>query len=194
MTLRSIIFALALCAIAALPALAQVPRVQVCENDTFDTFYHCGEPGTIHELVVILRGVPDVVSAVDFSIQFPPGMIWIADNLPDPGYVNNEVVKIGSSPDGVAVAWHSCCMQSAPEGSQLVVLRPLIVWTNNCDREFHCEPIEVGGYTPLGKTYPSYIRASDFSEHSAVGMRTFRGNCIVPVEPTTWGKVKSLYR
>jgi hypothetical protein len=195
MTLRSITLAFALGATASFPALAQVPYIQVCEDDRYDMLYHCGQPSTLHELVVVLRYVPDdVVSAVDFSVHYPPGMIWLADNLPDPGYVNNEVVIIGSSPAGVAVAWHSCCMQSVPAGTQLVVLRPLILWTANCDLDFHCDPITVGGYTPLGKTAPSYIRASDFTEHAAVGIATYRADCITPVEPTTWGKVKSLYR
>ena len=189
MTLRSILSASVLTGLLSVPAFAQVPYVKIYSELNSD-FYHCGQAGTFQELIVVLHNVDDVVSAIDFSVQYPPSMVWLFDLLPDARYVNNEVITIGNSPTGVAVAWHSCCMQDASQG--LVVLRPVVLWRGNCN----CAPIIVGGYGPLGKTQPSYIRASDFSEHAAVGGTTNYNPdfCDIAVEPTTWGRVKSLYR
>ncbi len=192
MTLRSIVLAFVLVTALSLPAFAQVPYIKVYADDTFSSTYHCGTQGVLHEFIVVLHNVPDVVSAVDFTIQYPPTMTWIGDQLPDARYVSKEVITIGSSPTGIAVAWHNCCMQAAPPGEPLVVLRPLIMWTGNCN--FGCDTIEVSGYAPLGKQKPSYVRASDFTEHDALGMFTANDYCGVAVEPTTWGRVKALYR
>ena len=188
MTLRTLTLAFVLTVVLSSRASAQVPFFQV---EGYPQYFPCGEPGTLLELTVVLHNVDFTVSAVDFSISYPSGMIWLAD-LPPDGYVNNEVITIGQSPTGIAVAWHSCCMQNASAG--LVVLRVLILWSAECNER--CQYRVVGGYAPLGKTQPSVIRYPDFSEHQAVGMTSFfnRTRCSVPVEPTTWGKVKSLYR
>ena len=189
MTLRTLTLALVCTVVLASRTSAQPPRFQV---EGYPPYYHCGEPGTLQELTVVLYDANFTVSAVDFAIQYPPGMIWLAD-LPPDGYENGDhVVTIGQSPSGIAVAWPICCMQNAPTG--LVVLRLLVLWNYNCDES--CQYFVVQGYAPLGKTQPSIIRYPEFSEHPAIGMTTiFNTNrCFVPVEPTTWGKVKSLYR
>jgi len=189
MTFRSILLTFAFVSALSVPAFAQVPIVRIYEDQSYSPFFHCGPQGTLHEFIVVLHNVDDVVSAVDFSIQYPASMIFLGDQLPDGGYFNNEVILLGSSPTGVAVAWHSCCMTDASQG--LVVLRPLIMWTGNCDC---AQALVVGGYTPLGKTQPSFVRFADFTEHPALGSASPWIQCSVPVEPTTWGKVKSLYR
>jgi hypothetical protein len=118
----------------------------------------------------------------------------LQDELPDPAYLNNEVVKIGSSPTGVAVAWHPCCMQDAKPGHPLIVLRVLVLWGVN-DYDI-CLPLAVGGYTPLGKTLPSVIQYPDLTEHSVHPLTSLINYefCVSPVDQTTWGKVKALYR
>jgi hypothetical protein len=173
----------------AVPASAQVPSIQVY-NGLGQSALHAGVPGTTEELLVVLRNVDFIVSAVDFQIDYPPSMIWLGDQLPDARYFNNEVITIGSSPTGIAIAWHNCCMQDAVNG--LVVLRPLILWGPSGD--ICSQALVVRGYAPLGKTNPSVVRFGDFSEHTVIGMTSVFDGCATPVQPTTWGSVKALYR
>jgi hypothetical protein len=147
----------------------------------------CGAPGTVSEVCIVLRNVDFVVSAVDFTVNYPSSMTWLADLPPDPAYTN-EVVTIGQSPTGIAVAWAICCMQNASNG--LVVLRALVMWNGcNCN-----ESVTVTGYGALGKTQPTVVRAEDFQEFEVKGLLNTFAGCPVAVQPTTWGSVKALYR
>jgi hypothetical protein len=179
-------------AVLAASVSAQVPpTLQVFTDPSLnERFYRCGTPGTTDEVFVVLRDAPFVVSAVDFSIQYPASMIWLADLPPTNDYTSNEWVSIGNSPTGIAVAWANCCMVDGAQGP-FVVMRALVYWFGNCD----CAPIFVGGASPA-KTHPTMVRNGDFREFDVVGMLTVYDPylCDTPVEATTWGRVKALYR
>jgi hypothetical protein len=175
-----------------MPARAQVPNIQVFQDPVVkEQIYHCGTAGTTAQLFVVLSDVNFVVSAVDFQIEYPSSMIWLADLLPDDSWTGTELVTIGSSPTGVAIAFANCCMLDGSQGP-VVVMRALVSWAENCT----CAPILIGGYSPLGKTQPSVVRGSDFAEFPVVGVHTNFDPyvCPTPVQPTTWGRVKALYR
>lgn len=187
MRTRATILALALAGSVVGSATAQVPTLQVFSDSSLkEPFIRCGTPNTWAELFVVMRNVNFLVSAIDFSISYSPYMVWLYDMLPDP----DVMVQIGNSPMGTALAWAGCC---TPDGSlgDIVVLRPVIYWPGYC----RCgdSVVRVEGYAPLGKTTPSVVRYPDFTEFDIIGMDTYFCPPI-PVQPTTWGSVKALYR
>lgn len=192
MTFRSTVLVLALVLSVAASAVAQIPTVQVFTDPALqEPFYRCGTLNTTAELFVVVTGADFVVSAVDFHIEYPPSVTWLADFAPDANYFQNEWVTIGNSPTGIAIAWANCCMTDGSEGP-FVVMRALVHWSGPCT----CTPFVVGGYEPLGKTQPTLVRNGDFTEFDAAGLATYYNPaiCDLAVEQSTWGKVKSLYR
>ena len=192
MTLRSIYLAAALSATITTSAVAQVPHLQVYTDPSLtETFYRCGAANTMSEVFVVLSNANFEVSAVDLHIDYPPSMMWLADLPPDAGYTGTEWVTIGNSPTGIAIAWANCCMRDGSQGP-FVVMRSLVYWLGQCT----CTPIGIGGYEALGKSQPTLVRNGDFQEFPAVGLPTYYNPyfCDVPVQPTTWGSVKALYR
>jgi hypothetical protein len=82
-----------------------------------------------------------------------------------------------------------------PSSGRTLLLTPLVLVAQQCDcggNPFF-GPIVVKGYAPLGKEYPSLIRYPDLTEVSVVGYTSLMCGPVA-TEPTTWGKVKSLYR
>jgi hypothetical protein len=192
------VLAVALAGVIAGSAVAQVPNIQVY----FDPAHQLAQtncPGTPPfsgppvELYVVMNNWNMNIAGVDFSIDYPAQMVWVADNLPDP----DTSVQIGQSPTalgGCAIAYANCCAQ---DGFQAVeVLRPVILW-GQCDcmqAPMGGWPLVVRGYVPLGKTQPSAIRREDSQEFSGVGMTSLICPGIVATEQSTWGQVKALYR
>jgi hypothetical protein len=172
-------------------ALAQVPNVQVYFNPAHtETQAFCPDapPGTVSQnLYVVMNNWNMNVTGVDFSISYPPSLIFLGDQLVDPV----TQVSLGNSPTGIAIAYANCCYQ---DGFQAIeVLRPLVLW-GPCDCLQGPQALVVGGYTPLGKTQPTAVRREDFAEFSGVGMTSLVCPVGVATEQTTWGQVKALYR
>jgi hypothetical protein len=185
------VLAVAMAGVMAGSAIAQVPNVQVYFNNAHtETQALCpgGAPGTVQQnLYVVMNNWNMNITGVDFSISYPPSLIWLADQLVDPV----TQVSIGSSPLGIAIAYANCCYQ---DGFQAVeVLRPLVLW-GPCDCNQGPQALVVGGYTPMGKTQPTGVRREDFAEFSGVGMTSLVCPGPVATEQTTWGQVKALYR
>jgi len=189
------VLAVALAGLVAGSAMAlPVPNIQVYFDPAWtQTQAGCpgGEPfaGPPVELYVVMNNWNMNVTGVDFSISYPPALLWIADNLADP----DVSVLVGQSPTGVAVAWGNCC---TPDGFlPILALKPLVVW-GVC----HCGPgdlpqaLVVGGYTPMGKPKPTAIRREDFMEFEGLGMTSLICPGEIAVESRTWGGVKALYR
>jgi hypothetical protein len=182
------VLAVALVGVIAGSAMAQVPNVQVYFDPAHtQTQRSCGVTNSLDSLYVVMNNWNMNVTGVDFSIQFPAAMIYLADNLPDP--LTQQ--KIGQSPTGIAIAYANCCYLNGFLSND--VLHVLFLW-GPCDCNAGPKSVIVGGYTPLGKTQPSAVRKEDFAEFSGVGMTSLICPGIIATEPTTWGQVKALYR
>ena len=186
------VLAVALAGVMAGSAIAQVPNVQVYFDPAFtETQAFCppAGPPVNTSLHVVMNNWNMNITGVDFSIQYPPALIWLGDALVDP----LTQVSLGNSPTGIAIAYANCCAQ---DGFQPVeVLRPFVQW-GVCDPTCNqpAQAVVVGGYAPLGKTQPSAIRKEDFAEFSGIGMTSLVCPGIVATQPSTWGQVKALYR
>lgn len=186
------VLAVALTGVFVGSAIAQVPNVQVYFDPNFtQTQAMCPATppfaGPPVELYVVMNNWNMNVTGVDFSISYPPALVWLGDNLPDP----LTSVSIGNSPTGIAVAYANCCAQNGFQAIE--VLRPIVLW-GNCDCNHGPQPVVVGGYAPLGKTQPSAVRKEDFTEFSGVGMTSLICPGPIATEQSTWGQVKALYR
>lgn len=183
------VLAVALVGVIAGSAMAQVPNIQVY----FDPGHSqaqatCGPAGTPTTLYVVMNNWNMNVTGVDFSINYSSGLIWAADNLPDP----LTQTSIGASPTGIAIAYANCCYLAA--GTNPEVLLPLVVWSPACTCAGPPLAVVVGGYTPLGKTQPTAVRKEDFQEFGGLGMTSLICPGEIATEPSTWGQVKALYR
>jgi hypothetical protein len=172
-------------------ALGQVPNVQVY----FDPLYHNTQsdcpaeppPGPV-PLYVVMNNWNMWIRGVDFSIEYPGALIWVADLPP-----NENAVVVGQSGGimnaGVAVAWNIAQDGTIP----VLALMPLVLW-GNCNCSIGPQALVVEGYNPLGKTHPTATRDVDFVEFPGVGMTSLVCPGGIATEPTTWGQVKALYR
>jgi uncharacterized protein (DUF433 family) len=186
------VLAVALVGVLAGSAMAQVPNIQVYfDSHLTQTQTNCpGTPpfaGPPVEVYVVMNNWNMNVTAVDFSIAYPPSLQWITDNVPDPSITST----IGNSPTGIAIAYANAGYLNGFETN--VVLRPLVLW-GVCDCNQGPQPVVVGGYYVLGKTQPSAIRKEDFAEFSGVGMTSLICAGPIATEASTWGQVKALYR
>jgi len=182
------VLAVALAGVMAGSAIAQVPNVQVYFDPNYtQTQAQCGTPGSPTQLYVVMNNWNMNVTGVDFSISYPPALVWIVDALPLPEFMS----VIGDSPTGVAVAWANTW---EPSGFQpILALKPLVIW-GACDCNQGPQPLVVGGYTPANKLVPTAIRREDFAEFSGLGMTSLVCPGFIATEQSTWGQVKALYR
>jgi hypothetical protein len=184
------VLAVALAGCMAGAAVAQVPNIQVYFDTALnETQSPCGLQGSTQDLHVVMNNWNMNVSGVDFSISYPPQLIWLADQLVD----SDTQQLIGASPTGVAIATANCCPFNG--FTSVEVLRPLVLWGQcDCNTPGGPYPLVVGGYTPLGKTQPSAVRREDFQEFPGLGMTSLICPGPIATEATTWGQVKALYR
>jgi hypothetical protein len=194
---------LACAALLSLPAWdsrAQIPIIQVyfsgnpVLNTYVDTHEFCKPPGTQQDLYVVLRNWNMWVSAVEFSIDYPPALFVAYDASPPNTLTIGRSVAEGGF-GGIAIAW-----QYPQSGSTaLLALTVQVFWTSSCDCYGTPQPVWVRGYQYAnigngGHANPRAVRWPDFAEIDGVGMMSL----VCPDPPataqTTWGRVKALYR
>jgi hypothetical protein len=118
----------ALCALAVLvvvsfavvPAAAQTGTVTVYfDEDWTMRSMDCPGPG-LDTLYVVADGFAAFLGGIEFMIDYPPGMIWLADLAVPPA-------TIGNSPTGISMGW------AIPQNGNFPfeVMQALVLWT--CD-------------------------------------------------------------
>jgi len=121
--------ALTLCAVVvvalmiATPGLAQMPKVSVYFDAAYtQTEMDCPGP-SLDTLYVVAENFGTFINGLEFKIQYPPQMIWLADL---PAVVNPYAFAIGNSPTGASLGW------ALPQNGfiPLCAMRVLILW--NC--------------------------------------------------------------
>ncbi len=171
--------AVALMGMASSNVSAQVPNVQVYFDDIAHTAKNCAGVGVMDTLLVVANNFNMWMNAIEYSIQYPPSLTWVADLSPSP-------LNIGNTPSGVATSFP----QPVNAFNPAVVMQVLVMW--NCD---------VCGGTPdavVVQPHPQtgFVRASRWPDNAlvaGVGMTSLVCPGVVPVEETTWGQVKALY-
>lgn len=176
---RSIVVAALLLVVCTGLSLAQTPTVRIY----FDTGLtaqskNCPPGGGLDSMFVVAQAFGSLIGGLELAINFPGTMTWVAD-------VGTPPVTIGDSPTGISMGW------PVPENAFGRFRAYMILFTWNCNG---CgvtdDPAVV---VPRPST--GFVGAASFPTYqliSAVGM-TSLVCATVPVEETTWGRVKALY-
>jgi hypothetical protein len=136
--------------------------------------------GVVDSLYVIAYNLNCLVTGIEFQVLFPPAMTWIADVCVQP-------VTFGTTASGLAMGW-----AIPQDGFKAINVATVIFqWTiGNC--AVTNIPIPVVGH-PLFAADPRWSCFQNPNIFTAVGDTGII--CpTVPVEESTWGKVKALYR
>ena len=112
---------------------------------------------------------------VRFAVTASPGFtgVWLADESP--------YVEIGNSPTDISIGYGTC----APAGLKILTMTYELFGTSG-----PCSSLKV---VPAAG-FLSAICLECFYEYPCCKLGTLHVNCAVATEPTTWGKVKALYR
>ncbi len=191
--MRTVVFALvALAVVAASTASAQTPYIGVFFDKTgIAMSKDCpGGGATLQQLFFILYNTNRNVSAVEFKVVYPPELLWLADqDFPTPDIlapIDRKGTTFGVTPTGVSAAW------ALPQNGffPIIIGSALVQWQCSICTVPN-SPIDVMGH-PLFSVDPRWVDFETNNLHDAIGLRSLVC-AIVPVEETTWGRVKSLY-
>jgi len=139
----------------------------------------CPGIGVLDTLYVELVNADVFVTGVEFAVNYPPELTWIAD-------FDKQEATVGTTPVGFSMGW------AVPQngfGVAIDVCKVLVMW--NCDGcTVANSPVSV-----VANPFTGFIGYTDFPNFDlfpAVGLTSLI--CpTVPTQDSTWGKVKSLY-
>jgi hypothetical protein len=174
-----------------------VPYFQVyfddASNGSFgETSANCGQVGHPVYLYVVARNFESWLSAVEFKVDFPDGIMYVGETITPP--TQGTILSIGNSNIGLTV---STSLPRNGFGEPGVLITTIFaIWTGDCYCQLGPSPIVVGPYPypDPGKTHPSGVRWPDLVEIPAVGMTSLLCPGVVPTQESTWGGIKALYR
>jgi hypothetical protein len=166
-------------------AFAQTPNIQIYFDEALTQAQApCPDApiGSVTDtMYVVANNFGMWMSAVEFMVEYPIAKVaWIADLYDTP-------LHTGSSPTGTTIGWS--VPKNAFDGA--VLLQVLFVW--NCQQ---CGGSENTPWRIVPNPMTGYLRAVEFGTNQvvdAVGMLSVIC-ATTPVENSTWGQIKALYR
>lgn len=168
-------------------AFAQTPTFQVYFDEGYqDAAADCpaGPIGTVLDtLHVVAHNFNVWVGAAEFMVDYSDYLTWLGEEV-----IGTEL-KIGSTPDGIAITW-----PGRRNGFQaLEMVRVTVQWMcNDCQGIGGTPGAEIVVMPYPGRTSPRIVEYNTQNYIDGVGMKSLV--CAqVPVEQTTWGQIKSLY-
>jgi hypothetical protein len=176
----AVVLTVAFVSMWAYAATAQTPHVVVFFDEHWtQTTEVCQGAGVFDTLFVVAVNFDMWMSAIEYSVDYPPSVNWFAD-------VPNTPLNIGNTPGGVASTWSLPQNAFAPLG----VMNVVVQWT--CD---DCSLNQGDEITVRPHPLTGFIRAARWPDNvlfEGVGLTSLV--CpVVPVEEKTWGGVKALY-
>ena len=187
----AVVLAMLLIGVCTGGALAQVPFIQAYfDADYNDTQSPCKTPGSGSTLYVAALNFNELISAVDFKIQFPPALMYIGENVAEDPEGDPGDITIGNSLSGIAIAYNL-----PRNGYETMLLtRVFVEWTGDCDCLQGPQPLRVVGYDDVYSPTPKAVKWPSGEQFDVVGMLSLICPGGVSTETTTWGGVKALYR
>jgi len=180
----AVVLAAAFVCIGAYHADAQVPLMKVVfDNDFGKDSKDCPGPG-LDQIAIIGSNFNTYLGAIEFGVQFPPSLAWVADT-----YIPNKVVADDAlSPGALTIAFGNNPVNAF---STAVIHRMEVFW--QCvacggpqDELVVVVPNGITGFLQ-GAVWPTGVLFPVLGGTSVV--------CPTPVPTTeqTWGQIKSLY-
>ena len=186
---RTVVFALvALALVGASTASAQQPYIGVFFNKIgTPEEANCPGVGVLDSLFFIAYNFNIQVVGAEFRVLYPPELTHVAD-LSFPGAPNQPAgITLGATPNGVSMGW------ALPQNGFFPIFIGIALIQWNCGPG--ClntnVPIQIVGH-PLFNPVPQYTDWPLIGLNNAIGLTGLICQT-VPVEETTWGRVKSLY-
>ena len=174
--------------LGASSASAQVPYVQPYFNELHtETVLSSCPTDPVGTIYIVAHNWGIFFSAIEYQIDYSPQITFFGDNIDEA-----NILSIGQSPSGIALAW-----KNTP-GLAFTTLRlqevSVYYTCSGCDDQNIT--VRVVKHPASDPAQPSHmVRALDFwqNEHWGVGMVAVI--CpTVPVEETSWGGIKAMYR
>ncbi len=177
--------AVVLVALAAVsgPVQAQTtPTVGVYFDQAYTVMQKpCVGPNVMDYAYVVAYNFDVFLSGMEYMISYPPSILWVAD-------LDIPAVTIGNTPSGISMGFGSTPLNGF---GPVLLHRVAFLWQcMGCDATNEDDPIVV-----LPHPVSGFLRGTDFPNFDfvyGVGM-TSLVCATVPVNETTWGKIKSLY-
>ncbi|UCH84512.1 MAG: hypothetical protein JSW50_02125 [Candidatus Latescibacterota bacterium] len=179
-------FALILLVLCVGIASAQIPFIGVYFDNTWQAeatmACQCPPDGTIDTLYIALTNANTFVTGVEFKVNYPAvafsylGDIW------------TQPVTVGTTATGISMGWPN------PQNgfTTIPICGVIIVW--NCGGCCPQTDIPLSVVTNPNTTFLGFTDFPNFLPVPAVGLTSTICACSIPVEESTWGKVKSLYQ
>lgn len=165
---------------------ANVPLV-LLSFDYPDMQYHANcpdePPGTVvGTLYVVARNFDMWMAAIEYRIEYPSEIAWLGDIL------EPTQLSIGATPDGIGITW------PIPVNAfgNVVVQKAFFLWMCQGCPLCSLRAIKVRPYPSSGKIRA--LRWPDLLEVQACGGFVVICPRPVPIEETTWGRIKAMYR
>jgi hypothetical protein len=186
---RTVLFALvALALVGASTASAQQPYIGVFFNKIGNPEQaNCPGLGVLDSLYFIGYNFNISVVGVEFRVLYPSELNHIAD-LDFPGAPNQPAgVTLGTTPNGISASW------GLPQNGFFPVFVGLALV------QWNCGPGCINANVPITIVgHPLFNPQPQFTDWPLIGINPATGLtglicATVPVEETTWGRVKSLY-
>jgi hypothetical protein len=164
------------------PLKAESPSIRIYFDEAFTVVHkNCPDdpPGTVLDsLYVVAEDFNVWFNAIEYMIVYPPEIIFDSDVTGG--------LDIGTSATGLATAWPLPFWEQKPN----LINKVMFVW--NCQgSQDEGIPIHVVPHPETG-----FVRAVEWWDHYfvyGVGLTGWIRASEVPVEDTTWGRIKALY-
>jgi hypothetical protein len=181
----AVVLAAAFVSIMAIGAVAQpVPYVQFYfDRNMTMTAMDC--PGTSTDIqsgYIVAVNFNMLFTAIEYSVAYPPSMLYLAD-----APVNENQLNIGFSNTGISSAWSLPLLGFEP----IRILEVLYQWS--CDNGCYDPEAIIVGANPISGLL-QFTRFPDNILFEAIGMTSLVCPGVVPVEETSWGGIKALYK
>lgn len=164
-------------------ASAQVPYIQVYFDSNLrqTSLYGCNQ-GALDTLYVVAHNFDAEIGSAEYAISYTVALNWICDTLPP------DALATGNSPQGIVITYPT----PLPAYSGVVLQEVLVSWNCFYDCQFNEYDLVVIPNPTTGRL--GGVRASDSAFIDAVGMTDPMCGIVLPVHPTSWGAIKSLYK
>ena len=174
------------CIVCASAASAQIPHLAIYFDEGLQHQQaDCpADPiGTVFDtLYVVANNFGIWLNGIEFQVLYPTQLMFLGDMMV--GYA----ISIGNSAVGIGIAFPIPLIAHV----QAVVLKVNFVWMcDNCGPENQNVPIIVLPYP--GQPWIRAVEWPNLNVHVGIGV-TALICATVPVQETTWGNIKALYR
>jgi hypothetical protein len=169
--------------ISAAAVSAQTPFIAVYFDNSYQvesTVNPGGCPGfgVIDTLYIAMTNANSLVSGVEFSVNYPPELFFLAD-------MGTPPVTIGTTQSGISMGW------ATPQNGfgTILICSVLVQWQcTTCPSANIPLPVLIHPNT----AFLGYTDFPNFAQFPATGLTSLIC-ATVATEETTWGKVKALY-